>query len=295
MDSTAPDNNLESQASRDGDKADSKSESSIVSQPAILARVCPHTTIVLAPGFLFPGYYAKADCFDIVSNSLRKEGFVTYTYAVGEDTGLNPDNIYANIRGIQKTIQDLVDDDDDVFLVLHCAAGAFGSAALKGLAKKERHQKGLKGGVVGIVYLTAGFLPKETDWLELSPGYAESPSEDWQEFFNRLEGDRLQFWRCYAHGKPPSKEWHNPIAYSPWKDVHTTYLVCQHDDLIPVEIQVARFATLASSDIKFCGAGHMPMLTMPDKVVEVVKEAVDRAWYDADKSDTVLGWQSGKD
>ena len=40
---------------------------------------------------------------------------------------------------------------------------------------------------------------------------------------------------------------------------------------------------MARSDEKRCDAGHMPMLTNPDVMVKVIKEAIEEVWAKADR------------
>ena len=50
------------------------------------------------------------------------------------------------------------------------------------------------------------------------------------------------------------------------------YLVCEGDVCIPPSMQL-QLADMAGSEIEKCRAGHMPMISMPTKVIEVIVEA----------------------
>lgn len=51
-------------------------------------------------------------------------------------------------------------DQSEVVLVLHSYAGMPGSEAAKGLGKREREDKGQKGGVVRLVFVQAYAMPE---------------------------------------------------------------------------------------------------------------------------------------
>lgn len=63
-----------------------------------------------------------------------------------------------DILGIRADLEPIVARGEEVVLVLHSAAGFLGSAACEGLVAKHRRERGEKGGVVGIVFTTAGIL-----------------------------------------------------------------------------------------------------------------------------------------
>lgn len=70
----------------------------------------------------------------------------------------------------------------------------------------------------------------------------------------------------------PSAAWDGTITYAGWKDVESVYLVCEGDALLPTALQL-QLAKMAGSKIEKCGAGHMVMLSQPQKVVEVIQGA----------------------
>lgn len=49
----------------------------------------------------------------------------------------------------------LLADGKDVILLFHSYGGTYGAGAVQGLSKKERSEKGEKGGVVGIIYMAS--------------------------------------------------------------------------------------------------------------------------------------------
>lgn len=64
------------------------------------------------------------------------------------------------------------------------------------------------------------------------------------------------------------------LTYPAYRDIPTTYLLCEKDRSIPVEIQ-RDFVRNCDGDIRLgsCQAGHSPMITMPSLVAETIVTA----------------------
>lgn len=70
----------------------------------------------------------------------------------------------------------------------------------------------------------------------------------------------------------PAHGWDDKITYTGWKDVPSVYLICESDKLLPTAVQ-EQLADLAGSKVERCSAGHVPQLSQPERVVEVIKAA----------------------
>lgn len=78
---------------------------------------------------------------------------------------------------------------------------------------------------------------------------------------------------CSKALKPqPAAGWDNTITYTGWKDVPSVYLVCEGDQALPPSLQ-EQLAALVGSKAEKCSAGHMFMLSQPEKVAEVIQNA----------------------
>ena len=89
--------------------------------------------------------------------------------------------------------------------------------------------------------------------------------------FNDIPDSVAEFWLPKMQCQPATG-WADVIEYPGWKDVPSVYLVCENDQVMPLEGQL-HLAQMAGSDIERCGSGHLVMLSMPEKVVEVVRKA----------------------
>ncbi len=74
----------------------------------------------------------------------------------------------------------------------------------------------------------------------------------------------------------PAEGWDGTTTYCGWRDVPSTYLVCEGDQLLPTGLQ-EQFAQLAGAEVERCPAGHMCMLTAKDKVADVIRKAAKQA------------------
>lgn len=90
--------------------------------------------------------------------------------------------------------------------------------------------------------------------------------------FHDLDPDLADEWEKKLQPQP-SKEWDDTVTYCGCKDVPSVYLICENDQVVPAQIQ-HQLAGLAGSTLETCGAGHMPFLSMPEKVAAVVKGAI---------------------
>lgn len=66
-----------------------------------------------------------------------------------------PTNLDLDIAAAQTLIDYAIADGNDVIVVCHSWGGTIASSALVGYSKKERAEKGLKGGVVRVGYMCA--------------------------------------------------------------------------------------------------------------------------------------------
>lgn len=107
---------------------------------------------------LVPGLWEGPTVFTQVSTLLESSGYTTQAASLPSTGSLSPGNPNMNddILSIRVVISQLVQSSKEVLLVLHSAGGFLASEAMEGLSVREREDAGLKGGVSGIVFLTAG-------------------------------------------------------------------------------------------------------------------------------------------
>lgn len=62
--------------------------------------------------------------------------------------------------------------------------------------------------------------------------------------------------------------------YAGWTEIPSVYLICENDQILPEAYQT-QMTEMVGSKVERCKSGHMVMLSMPEKVVEVIKSAVE--------------------
>ena len=110
---------------------------------------------------LIPGAWHTARCYDVITPLLEDAGYSTTALtlpSVGAEPPVTSTDEDAAL--ILSTISDLADAGQDVVVVLHSYGAVPGSDAMKGLSKDERSHRGLKGGVIALVYMCAWMLPE---------------------------------------------------------------------------------------------------------------------------------------
>lgn len=124
-------------------------------------------TIVLIPG----GWHSPVH-FDLLTAQLRQAGYDVTSLAL---PSVDPEN--ASVHTVvtdaafirRKLLLPLLEEQKDVLLVMHSYGGCPGSAAAKGLSRRERLAARQAGGIFGLAYISA-FLANEGDSLFSSLG-----------------------------------------------------------------------------------------------------------------------------
>jgi len=65
-----------------------------------------------------------------------------------------------DVRAIRHLVTELADSGAEVILVMHAYGGLPGGEALQGLGKSEREQRGIRGGVVRLVFIMSCEFPE---------------------------------------------------------------------------------------------------------------------------------------
>lgn len=130
---------------------------------------------------LLSGAWHPAACLDTLRAELQKASYTT----VNEQLAcLSPSDPSAHGVSTDATyIRDslllpLLNDGKRVVMVMHSYAGHPGSGAAYGLSVEERQEAGLKGGVVGLIYMTAFMVPSGMSNVDTNPPPLEGMSVD---------------------------------------------------------------------------------------------------------------------
>ncbi|KAL3448448.1 Alpha/beta hydrolase fold-1 [Aspergillus insuetus] len=234
----------------------------------------PPPTIVIVPGlWLGPRPY------ELLVDEMKKfaPSLTDFIYAPLISTGTSsPGNptMYDDAMEIRGIIKPLVEAGKRLVIVGH-SAGAF----LSGMATEDLEVGGTvaalsggRGGVERFVFIAGGILPlgaphPDLGFLDVKGGeaYCRTPDEL---LFHDVEpavaAKYEPFFKCQ-----PAEGWAGDCTYCGWEKVPSSYILSEHDRVIPPHVQ-EMCAGIAKSDVIRIPTGHMPMLSDPKLLAEKV-------------------------
>lgn len=144
---------------------------------------------------LVPGAWHTTEIYSKVASNLDANGYSSISQplpsagAVPANTSFDED-----VKAIRDCLTKLIDGEEkEVILVVHSYTGMPGAEAPKDLGIKERQAKGLKGGVVRLVFIMAFAMP---EGFQPTAGGAQLP--EWMKL--DLEVSEILDW--YYHRRP---------------------------------------------------------------------------------------------
>ena len=95
-------------------------------------------------------------------------------------------------------------------------------------------------------------------------------------FYNDLPKPEQDKW--VAELRPQlAKAQLTPISNAAYQHYPVTYLFCENDQALPVEVQRMMVESNGPHfDTETCTSGHSPFLSMPERVLEVVQKVVQK-------------------
>jgi len=235
-----------------------------------------------------PGAWHESNVYDQVMTKLESFDYHTIGLTL-PSVGAEPPllSIDDDVSLIRSTVSQAADDGNDVVLVMHSYGGIPGCEALRDLAKSIRSTQRKLGGVIGLVFLCAYLIPVGESVASLRPrrdsASASNPLEVKNNsirvltpipmFYNDLPTEEAERWAGTLKSHSV-RTFASPLTYAAYKDIPTTYLVCERDGAISLERQLDFIKrTGVEMTVRKCNAGHSPFLSQPDTVVDVVREA----------------------
>lgn len=109
---------------------------------------------------LLHGAWHSPKCWSRLSAELDRAGYSSVAPALPSSGSTPPTPDWSkDVETIHKTVSDLV-QENDVVVVMHSFSGMTGGTSLEGLDKQTCLSKGLKGGVIRLVYIVAFLVPE---------------------------------------------------------------------------------------------------------------------------------------
>ena len=277
-------------------------------------------TVVIVPGACQP-----PAMYQPFANALQKHNIASAVVAnpsCGAPKGKVPRDFSEDVTAIQKVVTGLLEEGTNVLVVTHSYGGIPASAALKGLGKTERQKAGKEAGVIGIVFVASYALREgetvprahDLETMRKTGGFDEevtySALQDAQSHFTKLSADVAikagtlsisppfaveglfhdipssngEHWASFLQTHSVGALW-SKQTYAVWKDIPSTYVLCELDRIIPAteqetmiqrakEIQPKAFGVVERLD-----CGHEPIYSKISELVGIVEKAIkDGVW-----------------
>lgn len=248
-------------------------------------------TIVLISGaWHVPTSYSK------LTNALKASGYEVHSPSIPSAEQIRPpkSDMYTDTAFIREYVEKLINDGHTILALMHSYGGQVGTNALHGLGTEIRAQKGLKGGISQLVYMTAFALPegqsmiskvKEFGHEELMPlafDFADDMScvsRDPKMLLvgpgDEKEVDEYVGTFVRWNGKGMYQEATNRPA---WRDIPVAYIYTTNDMTVPLDYQKSMVKGMEKEGKKVktveLESGHCPNLTATEQVVVFIDEVV---------------------
>ncbi|KAH6607661.1 alpha beta hydrolase family domain-containing [Trichoderma cornu-damae] len=241
--------------------------------------------------FIIPGAWHTASHMEAFVKSLEAAGFSAESVSL-RSVGNRDVTVRDDEAQVKSLLGPHFDEGKEVVIVAHSYGGMVGTGVIADMDKGSRGAQGLKGGVVGIAYLSA-HVPLENEtchgmygnqwasWVNTddieSKGVLLTRDEK-DIFYNDLSDEASE--RAVAALKPHSvvSAMSYPSAIG-WKDEaydgRRGYIRCLKDNAISPSLQ-DQFMARSGVDwvVRSIESSHSPFLSMPDELAETVAEMV---------------------
>ncbi|RYP60159.1 hypothetical protein DL769_008252 [Monosporascus sp. CRB-8-3] len=216
---------------------------------------------------------------------------LTYpVYSPGNTPEVNPDSEYLRTH----VLEPMLEEGRDIVIFMHSYGGVYGPESLEGISKKEREAKGLKGGVIAIIFNAAVIAPKGTtaiaamgldsvnlpEWVAHDATglvafekerakamlFHDLPDEEAERLANMLP---KQSYVCLS----------TPTHWDPYQDPNFQgtfgYIFTEADRIVPLEAQqmYVRMAAIEKTHL-LKESSHSPHIKRPEELAEAVLNLV---------------------
>lgn len=252
-------------------------------------------TIVLVPGaWHFP------QCFDLFVQHLQAKDYPTRTVAHASVYKDEPPKITGHkddAQAIRDVVIPLIQEGREVIVFCHSYGGWPTTEALAGLSKAEGVDAAAAnktGGVVHIVYCAA-FVGKEGECqIEMNMNNKDGWDGRWLNFADDMSKSWVNkehaIWALYGDvplelaekmvdhlGDMVGTAAATPLENCAWRDISSTYIVCEKDNAIFALFQERMCKRVGIEDVvKLSGSSHSPFLSQPEKLVQIIDRVVEQ-------------------
>ncbi|KAI6083923.1 alpha/beta-hydrolase [Hypoxylon rubiginosum] len=246
------------------------------------------TVVVIVPGaWTPPAAYRK------LADALKAKSLAVHIPALPTNNGARPPNSSheADMAAVRDVVEPLVSQGNDVVMLMHSYGGAVGTNAVEGLARTDRQSKGLEGGVVHLVYLSAYLLAKgqsimtildlagltgRDHLVTINEDGTWLPSDSVSSMYHDLDPDDQVEQSELV--KPNNLAcMYGQVKYEAWRDIPSTYVRTEQDLVVPPKFQDICLENAEkagiSVNIAVFDCGHSAYAKYPIEVADIVVKA----------------------
>ncbi|KAK0119058.1 hypothetical protein ONS96_012126 [Cadophora gregata f. sp. sojae] len=235
------------------------------------------------------GAWHSPSFFDKVISILEPQGYKCATFSF-PGTGNVPavKSLDEDIAAVRSVVLKEIDAGSDVIVSAHSWGGVPACSALDGLSKAERQRDGKPGGVAKLAFVTSFILPEETSisdvlggplpvWVPDADGNLKFPDEVNKDvFYHDLPSAEADEWVSKLRVQSLAT-FMTKTKSAAWKKIPTSYLMCENDKPLPLELQESMIATVRKEggeiETERLSVSHSPHLVMPEKVAGFLRRA----------------------
>jgi len=233
-----------------------------------------------------PGSWHIPEHFEPMSALLRKQGYLVVGVSLPSNCQTGPFSlgVTADAAVVRSTILAEVEAGREVVVLMHSYGGIPGSAGSEGLSKTDREAKGLSGGIIKLIYMSAFVLDKGAALAIASSGKIAS----WITTYDDPSG---QYWfpndpvGALFHDVPETlaqrsidmlryqglQYIYDEQTYAAWKFIPSTYILLLQDKAIPLAFQEAMSKKEGGLwSYESIDSSHSPFLSKPDETATLV-------------------------
>ncbi|OKL60043.1 hypothetical protein UA08_04975 [Talaromyces atroroseus] len=238
---------------------------------------------------LVPGMLLRAAHYRKVVELLRQQGYEVFILALATsaDADINTAlDMTDDHRALQEVLLPVLDQGKKVVIVAHSYGNLPASTAVIGHSTAERSARGLKGGVEALITVAGyafpargkSFMNDDNDppiasWITVSDGILQLKDSSKSIMFNDLtDHEANEAWLLLFK----QQTWKSMCAFPEYitadVTVPKTYVICEKDQIIPAPYQDVIVQYGKYDHVVRLPSGHIPFLSVPDKVLEVIVE-----------------------
>ncbi|KAJ7669552.1 hypothetical protein DFH06DRAFT_1280299 [Mycena polygramma] len=216
---------------------------------------------------IIPASFSPLSLYTAVISDLEAHGYPVHGIEL-ETVGRREKapNMYDDAAKVASVVTRLADEGKDVVLAPHSYGGVVACEASKGLAKSLREKEGKHGGIIRIVFVSAG------EYLVLDPARTAQAS------YSELAPEALSWAsRMSEHAVAAMGQ---KITYAAYKDIPVSYLFCEEDKGVLPSVQNKIIAGMESVmggrtiDRHSVRVGHHINVTQPKVMAAVIRKAL---------------------